>query len=209
MLSGMETHGALDPTDAAGQLAGWRADRERLAERVVPPWWYDPALGVVVFLLVSALSLRDAGWWYFGDLAVGIVGLGVLVHTYRRITGVWVSISSDNIFLQQEPHLGVMNQNCIEHCLLGSDFTESPIDHLCCRGSPIIHAKAGFFLESHSNGIGGIGLQRTVNNDFAAFFLSGFDKFRFLRKNRSCRKKNNPNYNEPQRPDHEFPLFVP
>ena len=91
MLSGMETHGALDPSGAAGQLAGLRADRERLAERVVPPWWYDPALGVVVFLLVSALSLRDAGWWYFVDLAVGIVGLGVLVHTYRRITGVWVS----------------------------------------------------------------------------------------------------------------------
>jgi hypothetical protein len=87
----METHGAMDPTAAAGQLAELRADRERLAERIVPPWWYDPALGVVVLLLVSALSVREAGWWYFADLAVGIVGLGLLVRAYRRITGVWVS----------------------------------------------------------------------------------------------------------------------
>src|SRR3954467_9135717 len=91
MLSDMETQGAMDSAAAAGQLDGVRAGREGLGDRVAPPWWYDPALGVVVFLLVSALSLRDAGWWYFATLAVGIVGLGVLVQAYRRITGVWVS----------------------------------------------------------------------------------------------------------------------
>jgi|SRR3954451_21178831 hypothetical protein len=91
MLSDMETQGAMDSAAAAGQLDELRADRERLADRVVPPWWYDPALGVVVFLLVSALSLRDAGWWYFATLAVGIAGLGALVRAYRRITGIWVS----------------------------------------------------------------------------------------------------------------------
>jgi hypothetical protein len=90
MLSGMESQ-PMDAPAAEAELASLRHDRERLAERVVPPWWYDPALGVVVLLLVSALSLRDAGWWYFATLAVGIVGLWALVTAYKRITGVWVS----------------------------------------------------------------------------------------------------------------------
>jgi hypothetical protein len=81
----------MDATAAAPELAALRVDRERLAERVVPPWWYDPALGVVVFLLLSALALRDAGWWYFATLGVAVVGLWALVTAYRRITGVWVS----------------------------------------------------------------------------------------------------------------------
>ena len=81
----------MDPAAAAAQLATLQADRERMATRVVPPWWYDPALGVVVFLLLSALSLRDAGWLYFATLAVALVGLWSLVTAYKRITGVWVS----------------------------------------------------------------------------------------------------------------------
>lgn len=88
----METDGTpMDRETAAAQLAALRVAREELAERVVPPWWYDPALGVVVFLLVSAVSLRDAGWPYFATLAVGVAGLWALVTAYKRITGVWVS----------------------------------------------------------------------------------------------------------------------
>jgi hypothetical protein len=83
--------GTIDATAAAAELAALQADRERMAERVVPPWWYDPALGVVVFLLLSALSLRDQGWWYFATLAVAVGGLWALVTAYKRITGVWVS----------------------------------------------------------------------------------------------------------------------
>ena len=81
----------MDRATAAAQLAGLQAARAKMAERVVPPWWYDPALGVVVFLILSAVSLRDAGWWYFATLAAGLAGLWALVTAYRRITGVWVS----------------------------------------------------------------------------------------------------------------------
>ena len=88
----METDGApMDPAAAAAQLATLQADRESMAVRVVPPWWYDPALGVVVFLLVSAISLRDSGWPYFATLAAALLGLWSLVAAYKRITGVWVS----------------------------------------------------------------------------------------------------------------------
>jgi hypothetical protein len=81
----------LDPSTAAAQLAGLRSDRVQLAARVVPPWWYDPCLGLVVFVLVSAMSLRYDGWWYFAALGVGFVGLWVLVAAYKRITGLWVN----------------------------------------------------------------------------------------------------------------------
>src|SRR4051812_25497144 len=81
----------LAPSTAAAQLAALRTDRAQLAERVVPPWWYDPCLGLVAFVLVSAISLRDAGWWYFAALGLGFVGLWVLVAAYKRITGLWVS----------------------------------------------------------------------------------------------------------------------
>jgi hypothetical protein len=88
----METDAtSMDGATAAAQLAALQVAREKMAERVVPPWWYDPALGVVVFLLVSAVALRDAGWWYFATLAVAVGGLWALVSAYKRITGVWVS----------------------------------------------------------------------------------------------------------------------
>jgi hypothetical protein len=80
-----------DPTAAAAQLAALRADRERLAERVRPPWWYDPGLGVVVFLMLASLSLRGVGPWQFVSLAAGVLLLGVLGWAYQRITGLWVS----------------------------------------------------------------------------------------------------------------------
>src|SRR5947209_16614233 len=81
----------LDPTTAAAQLAELRTDRAQLAERVVPPWWYDPCLGLVVFVLVSAMALRYDGWWYFAALGAGVIGLWALVSAYKRITGLWVS----------------------------------------------------------------------------------------------------------------------
>jgi hypothetical protein len=81
----------METETATAQLAALQEARDRMAERVVPPRWYDPALGVVVFLLLSAVSLRDAGWLYFATLAVGGGGLWALVTAYKRITGVWVS----------------------------------------------------------------------------------------------------------------------
>src|SRR3954466_15201499 len=82
---------SMDPSTAAAQLAALRTDRAQLAARVVPPWWYDPCLGLVVFVLVAAISLRYAGWVYFAALAVGVGGLWALVAAYKRITGLWVS----------------------------------------------------------------------------------------------------------------------
>jgi hypothetical protein len=81
----------LDPAAAAAQLAALRTDRGRMAERVVPPRWYDAGLGLSVFLALASISLRDAGAWRYAALGAGVVLLWGLVSAYKRITGVWVN----------------------------------------------------------------------------------------------------------------------
>jgi hypothetical protein len=76
---------------AAAALAALQADRERLAERVRPPWWYDAGLGLVIFAVIASTSLRDVGWWQPVIVLLSLVGLGALASGYRRSTGVWVS----------------------------------------------------------------------------------------------------------------------
>ena len=91
MLSDMESDGtAMDTTAAAAELAALDADRARLAERVVQPWWYDALLGLLVAGFISSYSSHDV-WVIAGALVVLLVGLRGLMAVYRRITGMWVS----------------------------------------------------------------------------------------------------------------------
>lgn len=89
MLSGMERN-ALDRDAAAAQLAALSADRVALADRVVQPWWYDVALGLLLFGFLSSYAF-DSLWVTFPALVVFLAGLSALVAAYRRITGIWVS----------------------------------------------------------------------------------------------------------------------
>jgi hypothetical protein len=79
-----------DPAAAAAQLAALDADRRSLADRVVQPWWYDAALGLVVFVLISSISTRNA-WVILAAVVVGMAGLAALRTVYTRLTGVWVN----------------------------------------------------------------------------------------------------------------------
>jgi hypothetical protein len=81
----------LDRDTAAAQLAALQADRAALADRVLQPWWYDVALGLLLFGFLSSYAF-DSLWITFPALVVFFAGLGALVSTYRRITGVWVTI---------------------------------------------------------------------------------------------------------------------
>ena len=80
----------LDRDAAAAQLAALQADRVALADRVVQPWWYDVALGLLLFGFLASYAL-DSLWVTFPALLVFAAGLGALVAAYRRITGVWVN----------------------------------------------------------------------------------------------------------------------
>ncbi|MBW8767768.1 MAG: hypothetical protein JF630_16655, partial [Geodermatophilales bacterium] len=81
---------STDRAAAAAQLAALQADRERLARRVVTPWWYDACLGLTVLLLLSSISFRDSVWQFVLGGAVLLLLWGVAT-AYRRITGVWVN----------------------------------------------------------------------------------------------------------------------
>jgi hypothetical protein len=82
---------AVDPAAAAAQLEALRADRAALADRVLQPWWYDVALGLLLFGFLASYAF-DSPWVTFPALLVFAAGLGALVAAYRRITGVWVSV---------------------------------------------------------------------------------------------------------------------
>ena len=83
----------VDRSTAAAQLAALQADREALADRVLQPWWYDVALGLLLFGFLASYAL-DRLWVTFVALVLFGAGLGALVSAYRRITGIWVNTPS-------------------------------------------------------------------------------------------------------------------
>jgi hypothetical protein len=87
----MESDGTTtDPAAAAAQLAALQVGREQVASRARQPWWYDPATGLVVFLLLASIGTHSI-WWIGAGLVVFAVGLRLLGIAYRRATGFWVS----------------------------------------------------------------------------------------------------------------------
>ncbi len=82
----------IDRDTAAAQLAALRADRVALADRAVAPWWYDVTLGLLLFGFLSSYAF-DSLWVTFPALVVFLLGLGVLVGAYKRITGIWVNVT--------------------------------------------------------------------------------------------------------------------
>jgi len=60
-----------------------------LADRLVTPWWYYTGLGLVEALIVSSLAFPDA--LRAPALVIGLAGLGLLVRSYQRLTGLGMS----------------------------------------------------------------------------------------------------------------------
>ena len=77
---------AVDREAAAAQLAALQADRAALAERVRQPWWYDAALGLLLFGFLASYAF-DSLWVTFPALVLFLVALRALVAAYQRITG--------------------------------------------------------------------------------------------------------------------------
>ena len=82
----------IDRTEAAAQLAALQADRVALADRARTPWWYDVALGLLLFAFLSSYAF-DSLWVTFPALVLFGAGLGALVSAYKRITGIWVNVT--------------------------------------------------------------------------------------------------------------------
>src|SRR4051812_49911709 len=87
----METHeGATSVAEASAQLAALEADREGVAARAMQPWWYDAALGVIVFAVVAQFSL-DSNVVSAVVPLLAVTGWLGLTYVYRRLTRVSVS----------------------------------------------------------------------------------------------------------------------
>lgn len=84
-----ETHGTPSPSEANDALQALADDRTTLSARIVTPWWYHPALGLITAALVisQALPAVPAGVL----MAVAIVSTALLVLAYRRAYGVSVT----------------------------------------------------------------------------------------------------------------------
>ena len=87
----METDGrTTEPATAAAQLAALAADREAVAARAMQPWWYDAALGFLVFAVLAQFSLDNDVVSFVVPLLV-VAGCVALMQVYRRMTGFFVS----------------------------------------------------------------------------------------------------------------------
>ena len=82
------TDGAPDREAAAAQLDVLGADQAALADRIVQPWWWDAASGLLFFGFVSSYSTHDVRV-ILAALLPYAAGLAGLIAVYRRITGVW------------------------------------------------------------------------------------------------------------------------
>lgn len=64
--------------------------RAAVADRLVTPWWYYPALGLLIAVFVLAYGLGNIGV-ALGGAALCAAGCGLLARAYRRLTGIWIS----------------------------------------------------------------------------------------------------------------------
>ncbi|MFC4587651.1 hypothetical protein [Sphaerisporangium corydalis] len=79
----MENHGA-------GDLSLIAEARAAIADRLVTPWWYHPAFGLLLAGCVLAAGLGGTAV-KIGSVVLLLTGSAALTRAYRRLTGLWVS----------------------------------------------------------------------------------------------------------------------
>ena len=93
-LSVMENNGEStlhpSPEEARASLENVRRMEADLADRLVTPWWYYPGLGLVEALFITSMTFP--AWLGLPAVALGLAGLGLLVRTWQRLTGLGLSL---------------------------------------------------------------------------------------------------------------------
>ncbi len=77
---------AYGPDEA---LADVEASRVAIADRVVTPWWYHPALGIIQASLVLNIAFAKGVVSVLLTL-LAVAGIGVLVRVYTSRYGLWL-----------------------------------------------------------------------------------------------------------------------
>ncbi|MDA1360446.1 hypothetical protein O1R50_12480 [Glycomyces luteolus] len=81
----------LTPEEAQAALASVEQSRSDIADRLYTPWWYHPALGLLVGGLITVTFADLHSSILIGVLIAYGAGLGALVTAYRRKSGVWLN----------------------------------------------------------------------------------------------------------------------
>ncbi len=79
-----------DVRSARAALSAIDAARAAAAERLITPWWYHPILA----LLAAGVSPASALGGEVGSIVILLIilfGMGLLIGSYKRLTGVWIS----------------------------------------------------------------------------------------------------------------------
>ncbi len=74
--------------EARAQLGALALDRAALADRLVTPAWYHPALAALVFVFIAGAASERL---WIVSFTVYCAGLVWLTTTYRNITGMWAN----------------------------------------------------------------------------------------------------------------------
>jgi hypothetical protein len=102
-LSVMENNGepTLHPSheEARASLDDVRRVEADLADRLVTPWWYHPGLGLVEALFISSMTFPV--WLGLPAVAVGLIGLGLLVRNWQRLTGLGAVSRQYNVLARE------------------------------------------------------------------------------------------------------------
>jgi MFS family permease len=82
----------LDGVDGEARVAleAVRRGQAAAADRLTTPWWYHPALGALVALLVLACG-SGRYWLQAVAMIFFAIGTSALVAAYRSSTGMWIS----------------------------------------------------------------------------------------------------------------------
>lgn len=91
----METHdGPEQPYDPRDALADVAASRTSVADRLITPWWYHPALGVILAAIVLVTAGDTHSVTRLTVVLASAVAIGALVNAYQRTTGMWVNLGN-------------------------------------------------------------------------------------------------------------------
>lgn len=81
----------LTPEEAQAALAAVEQSRSDIADRLYTPWWYHPALGLLVGGLITVAFADLPFAVLIGVIIAYGAGLAALVTAYRRKSGVWLN----------------------------------------------------------------------------------------------------------------------
>lgn len=77
-----------DAYSAQQALDDVTAGNEAIADRLITPWWYHPALGLGIAGFILGIGLLPTPWNLLPSLLLAVL-CGVLISAYTKLTGIW------------------------------------------------------------------------------------------------------------------------